>query len=146
MKYRNILIKKYHNLYRINSYFDRTICGYCNEPMECYDHVPAISLCENMDVQQYKKDGGNFWLIPSCSKCNNFLNNKNLPTYEERLLYLKDKYNNKLSKIKGVWTDEEIKEMGYMLQQMIIAKNNQRNKIIEQIDNIIKNFSKDIDF
>lgn len=115
---RKLFEKKYGHLYKRVTGFDLSTCAYCGAPRQCLDHVPAISILENIDVKQYIRKGGKFLLYPSCGQCNGMLNNKPYVAYLDRLDYLEKRYLQRMDKIE-VWTPKEIEEMTGMMKAYI---------------------------
>ena len=130
MRERTRLTKIYNHLYRIpvkcEDYYK---CMYCGIDRQCLDHVPPLSTIENIDINEYKKDGGKFLLIPSCLKCNQFLGFYNSNSMYDRINLLISKYNKKLKK-RPIWTEEELSEMSDRFLQYHFAKDD-KYRIIE---------------
>lgn len=112
--------KKYGNLYRRATGVDLSKCVYCGGGRQALDHVPAISLLDDIDVRMYIKAGGKFTLYPVCTSCNFNLGRCALIDYYERLQYLSRKYEAKLSKFES-WTPYEVSQMGPNMQSFINA-------------------------
>ena len=130
--FRILLNKKYGHLYRKNWEVDQSKCYYCDDPFYCYDHRPAISLCPNINIQEYLGLGGKFELLPSCRMCNSILYNKHFDSTSECILHLFDKYNNRLGKLPE-WEPREITEMSYHMQCIIKAGQQKRNQLVDKI-------------
>ena len=120
-----------HHYHRPNCNLEE--CIYCGEPRDCLDHAPPLAAIENMNIKSFYKNGGRFVLYPSCRECNELL--RTFPAFEleERLDHLIKK---REAKIKGkeVWTEDEIEEMGDMMRDYIISKNNKLVDMEKRID------------
>lgn len=97
-------------------------CWYCGAPRETLDHCPPISSVETLDITRFKKNGGEFLLIPSCFDCNTLLGAKRLGAPNERLAYLLLKYTKITNEHFCNWEEDQIAEMGYNLKDMIYKK------------------------
>lgn len=117
---RKQLTKQYGRLYKRVEFFDFSKCAYCGAPRELLDHVPAITLLDNINVRSYRKKGGKLLLYPCCSECNKYLGASKAVSYHERLTVLETRYARKLNKIE-VWDEDELKEMGHVLRAFIQA-------------------------
>lgn len=139
---RKRLMKLYGFLYRRITGFEWDKCIYCNEGMECFDHVPPLSICEEIDVIEYKKNGGRFVLLPSCKKCNSYLYDYSDSDFVNRIDFLVRKYNKVLKRIQNTeWTKEELDELGYTLKTLIKSRIAKKEIIQNKITNLIKNLS-----
>lgn len=96
-------------------------CLYCDEPAIELDHVPAISLVENMNIEEYISNGGEFLLYPSCTRCNRYLSNCNATGGYERLLVLESKYLKRVNKLE-TWSDKDLGVLGHTLRSLIESK------------------------
>ena len=115
------LLRQYSSLYK-RANVDLSICAYCSFQRQCLDHVPPLNWIESFDIERYQKRGGEFWLYPSCARCNAWLGAKELFTYQERLGYLYERYTKAVERESALWTKEEIDELGYSLQVMVKAR------------------------
>lgn len=120
-KRRIFLARKYGRLYKRTYQFDLDKCAYCNDPRVLLDHVPPISMLENIDVRLYLKKGGKLLLYPCCKTCNATLGGKQLITYQERLEYLSTRYIAKLDNME-VWDEGELSEMGHSMRTFIESR------------------------
>jgi len=129
------LMKKYSALYKRAMWFDMDKCVYCGAGRQCLDHVPAISLLENIDVKRYLKQGGTLTLYPCCSKCNSLLGNTEALSLYDRLQALLKKYNKRLDRIE-VWEDSELKEMGKNMRSYIQSQQFKLKELNDAVYNI----------
>jgi hypothetical protein len=81
------------------------------------DHVPPLRLACDLDLEAFRKAGGQLLLYPSCHDCNAFLGKKPLATFEERLGHLWFRYGEKIRD--RTWTDGELAELGPGLRAYI---------------------------
>src|SRR5690606_29625443 len=118
-KYRQYLEKKYGVYYTsLIDYFQKQDCAYCGVDAQCTDHVPPLYHLENINVQEYKKNGGQLIIYPSCVECNALLGRATATDFYERLDILSHKYLKKVDSIE-VWTEHELKQMGRTLRDFI---------------------------
>lgn len=117
---RKFLRQRYGALYHRATDFDRHVCAYCNTSRDVFDHVPALSLLDGIDVTEYLKKGGKFLLYPSCKECNSILHNKPYISFYDRLDYLSERYIKKLDKME-TWSEHELSQMGPTMQAYIRA-------------------------
>lgn len=138
---RRRLERMYNHYYKLALYCDLNTCVYCSDNRECLDHVPALSLIESINIQEYKDKGGNFLFYPACNKCNEYLSNLNQIDIYERLLHLEEKYTKKLKTCPS-WTQKEIEELGYNLQTLIMSKKSKYDYYKNKLDGIKNNIIK----
>ena len=77
----------YGHLYEFDPREDRMKCCYCGDVRECVDHVPALHVVDMLGSKKVRELDVDFFLYPSCSKCNSTLHTSFLLTYEERLSF-----------------------------------------------------------
>lgn len=111
----------YYHLYHRDYSYPANICAYCTSPSDSIDHVPPLSITENIDVEEFKERGGEFLLVPSCRMCNNLLGNRSLPTMLDRTNWLYNKYISLADKHFRNWDEDELEELGPGLQKYIKA-------------------------
>lgn len=133
---RTFTLRQYGHLYsRIeNVIFEQ--CWYCGDTRECLDHVPSLGVLEHIDVEKFRKDGGKFLLVPSCTSCNSLLANRRLFTPNERISWLLGAYHKLFDKSYYGWSDAEVKEMGYGFRVIIKQAKKQANSYIGKIRSI----------
>ena len=145
MKRRLRDVKIYHHLYRICRDFEDDKCAYCEYPMQCYDHVPPISLCEHINTEEYKEKIGDFLLVPSCLKCNGLLGDYKTRDYHSRLKHLMTKYQRRMFRFTK-WTDEDVEELGATLRSLIEFEKVQRDELEERLSGVYRRFSSNMEF
>jgi hypothetical protein len=118
-KRRRYLEQKYNcHYYSKMEYYHAQDCAYCGMDAQCTDHVPPLFHMENIDVKEYKKNGGECIIYPSCIECNNLLGQSIATDFYERLDILSRKYQKKADSME-VWTKHELSQMGRMLKSYI---------------------------
>jgi hypothetical protein len=120
---------KYTRHYTNEGYY----CFYCNDPADCLDHVPPLSLIDTMPYEERKRFGIPAALVPCCKECNSALGDRVLVTIEDRLLYLESYYDKFFNKQKAMWTDDEIKELGSSLQNMVRSRQEKLQRFVHKI-------------
>lgn len=78
--------------------------------------------------------------VACCGDCNCALGNKRIHTIDERLIYLETYYENLFNKKYAMWTEEEINELGYSLQNSVRAKQEKLGRCRDKIRGIQKRF------
>ena len=132
---RKRLIRTYGSLYK-RADVDLSVCVYCGDDRYCLDHVPPISWIETFDIKKYKKRGGELLLYPACRQCNAWLGGKQLFDLKGRLQFLYERYMKEVDRINGLWSDDEIKEMSYVFQTMILSKREATKDLIRKFRKI----------
>lgn len=126
----------YGHLYEFDPREDRMKCCYCGDVRECVDHVPALHVVDMLGSKKVRELDVDFFLYPSCHKCNSTLHASFLLTYEERLSFLYDHYLKKADK-ETFWPIDEIEELGGSLRDMIVARQKQlRRELLDRIRGI----------
>ena len=120
---------KYTRHYTNEGYY----CFYCNDPAECLDHVPPLSLIDNMPYKERKRFGIPAALVPCCDECNRILGDRVLVNVEDRLLYLESYYDKYLNRQKSMWTNDEIEELGPSLQDMVRSRQEKLQRFVHKI-------------
>lgn len=141
LKKRNLLLKIYGSLYKRVTGISWDKCAYCLKKAIQYDHVPAITLLENIDLEVYRKKGGKLLLYPACKMCNTFLSNHESVSLYDRLDHLAKKYNQRLNRMES-WSDRDIEEMGPNMRAYIEAKRYKTNELIAKLFNIEEQITK----
>lgn len=120
MKKRKIDYKRYNWLYkRFGDNWNN--CIYCGDISNVFDHVPPISKVENINIEEFKNDGFNFYLYPSCQECNSLLSNVMIIDLFDRMNFLFDKYTEIAKKLDQLWDQKQIDELGPNLKSVILA-------------------------
>ena len=135
---RQQLLKQYGQIYSKFEGAKTQECWYCKQPKECVDHCPPLSSLSFLDVHKFREHGGNFVLIPSCMSCNSLLGERKLFTPNERISWLLGAYNKLFDKSYYGWSDEEVREMGFVFRTMINASRLKSNSYIDRIKSIEK--------
>lgn len=122
-KERQRLLKIHGSKYKVHRHetIYRNVCFYCSEPADTVDHCPPINAVEEYSKEYWKREQIPFVTVWSCRNCNSVLGSKLLFSLYERTQYIEDKLLNKYDKAHTLWTDEEIKELGYSLQTSVKA-------------------------
>lgn len=86
-------------------------CVYCGVLADTMDHVPPISWCQSFDKKVLETH--NFFKVPCCNECNNFLNNMPLFSVRERLKEVRKRIKKKYKKVLSMpkWDEEELQEL-----------------------------------
>ena len=121
-KRRRDLIKIHGHKYRRHFLAEGYFCFYCGDRAQGLDHVPPVSMIEDLPYEKRKKWGIPCVLLPSCNECNFALNNRGLFNVFDRLLFLESYFDAKLQKQTSLWSESEIKELGHNLQGYVRAK------------------------
>lgn len=111
-------------LYRRPLFGDLSLCQYCGDKRESLDHVPPLAVAVDMDVDKFRKGGGELLLVPCCLICNQLLNAKLLMTLSERTHFLWERYAKEIDRMSDLWEEDEIAELGRGLQPMVRARQN----------------------
>lgn len=109
------------SLYRRLEGVDLSACFYCGDPRESLDHCPPLSVACALDLDKFRKNGGELVLVPCCSQCNSMLGSKKLGTPGERLAYLWAAYATLIEKTNHGWSEEEVSELGRNLRAIVDA-------------------------
>lgn len=123
---------KYTRHYLTEGYY----CFYCGDPAECLDHVPPVSLIGDLKPEYRRLHGIPAALVPACLECNSALGDRRLLTVVDRLLYLESFYDAKFKKQQAMWTEDEIQELGYVLQNVVRSKQEKLQRYIHKIRGI----------
>lgn len=127
IKERNRLLKTYGHWYK-RADVNLDVCVYCGAQRQCLDHVPPLAWVESFDRS---KEDNEFLLYPSCFKCNAWLSNRSLFSFDERLDFLYRKYTKEIDKLVGLWSEDDLEEMSPMFQDMIRKKMNCVKELIQ---------------
>lgn len=139
---------RHGRLYRRANFIDfpADICAYCGDSSDAWDHAPAISKVDNLDVKIFTEAGGTFILYPVCKQCNDLLQNSAEHTLVGRLAILDKKYTNKVRKYPE-WSKEDLDELGNNLKSMLLIEIAKKDTIVRKAravsDNFYKQFIKD---
>ena len=115
-------------LYKRMEGIDLSVCWYCGAAREHLDHCPPISLAAVMDVDQYRREGGEFFLVPSCAECNITLGSVKLCTPYERLFFMYKKLMDKINRNWVAWPHEEINELRGNLKKFVVIRKKKTEK------------------
>lgn len=118
MKQRKYLIAKYNAMYTSKVGFEKQDCIYCGSDAQCTDHVPPLYHLENINVHEYKDNGGELVIYPACMECNALLGRSTATDFYERLDILSHKYQRKVDGMEA-WTKHELNQMGRTLRNFI---------------------------
>ncbi len=135
-KYRQELMQKHHHKYTRHYTAEGYYCFYCGDPAEGLDHVPPISMIDNMPYEKRKRDKIPAVTLACCSECNSALSSRRLQTVDDRLLFLESYYDAKFKKQNAMWSEEEIEELGPSLQQSVRARQEKLQRYIHKIRGI----------
>ena len=126
-----------HGFKYIRHYMDEGyVCFYCNAPADTLDHVPPLTMIDYMPYEERRKYGIPAVLLPCCSECNVNLGDKALADTISRLEFLEWHYDKFLQTQRGMWTEEEINKLGYVLQLQVKAKQKKLDDYVEKVRNI----------
>lgn len=112
---------------------NRNRCFYCNDPAQTLDHSPPLSWVEAMTVKEWRLRRVPFVLIPACMSCNFKLGDKPLFTAEERVRFIADKLERMYEKNHGLWSKEEIDEMGFSFRALLKEKNRLNELLLSRV-------------
>jgi len=137
--HRKQLLAVYGQLYTFDARGDRYKCVYCGDVRECVDHVPPLTLVESKTPEALRDAGVMLITYPCCSTCNEQLGSKPLATYEERLIFLYNRYLDKADR-QPMWQQWEIDELGGELKKLVLARQLQlRRELLARIRGIEHN-------
>ena len=119
-------------------------CFYCGIKSQSIDHFIPISFIENIrlfiDISDTDEDikhkiFKNQVLIPACQECNSLANDAVFNTPNQKKEYIKAKLRKRYDRILQLphWENEEIKELGYILQTHIESGQNLKEFIKHRI-------------
>lgn len=128
--------KKYGHLYNKAKNLDHSVCVYCGDKRQVFDHVPPISKLEYIDVDKAQKNGMEFVLYPACNECNARLSSRMSIDLLDRMAYLAEVYLNKADKIER-WTKSELNEMGPNLRSLILKDQNRLAEFSRKAEKIL---------
>lgn len=102
----------------------RSLCAYCGEAATDVEHVvPRSSKLPT-------------YTVPACKECNGIAGAIVFPSFLAKLNFIQKRIRVRYAKVLKVpeWTDDEIEEMGYAMQQQIIGFQRVRNWVLRRID------------
>lgn len=136
-------ILRHGHLYRRANFIDfpPDLCAYCGDSSVAWDHAPAISQVDNLDIKILTEAGGTFTLYPVCRQCNDFLQNSAEHTLLERLAILDKKYARKVNNYPE-WSEEDLGELGSTLRSFILIEITKKDTIIRKAKAVSDNFYK----
>jgi hypothetical protein len=129
-KYRKEVSALYHRV----SGFPLGQCAYCDSPREVLDHVPPLRLACDLDLDKFRKNGGQLLLYPSCRDCNAFLGKQRLIDFRERVAFLISAYSDKIEARQ--WSDDEIHELGRGLRDFIKNRAYRQAELIRKLRSV----------
>lgn len=142
---RKLDIFRHGSLYRRVDLIDfpPDLCAYCGQSSYGWDHAPAISQVDNLDVKEFLENGGAFMLYPVCEQCNILLRNSIEHTLLGRLGILDKKY---MSKLRGQvdWSQEDLDELGPSLKALVLNKRIKKDLISKKARAVSDNFYKQL--
>ena len=121
-------------LYTRDYSHDPALCAYCGAPRQCLDHVPPLRLAADMDLDRFRRNGGELLLIPACLDCNALLGSKPLPTYDERLSALYWLYEARIRS--RSWSEDEVAELGPGLRRYVEGQDARNRELIAKFRGI----------
>jgi len=133
VKNRRALEKQYGELYTRHFKCDQNFCFYCGDVMNCIDHSPPLKAFDTYNSSYFNENEIPLTKVPCCNRCNMKLGSKMLLTIEERLDFLEISYESELNRLKGLWSDDEIEQMGRGLKDYIVARKAHQRLIIDKI-------------
>ena len=112
------------------------LCLYCGERATGFDHVPPLSVVDNLvrcGLQVL-----NLRLYPCCSECNSILGDIYLATLKERRDHLLKYYLKKYHKTLSIplWYDQELATIGSTLQKWIESKEAKSRRAMRKIEHL----------
>lgn len=133
LKERKRLIQLHGHKYKRHFISEGFYCFYCADPANVLDHVPPLTVMDNLDYDYRRKNDIPCSLITCCNECNTALGNKKLFTVMDRLVFLESYYDVKLQKQRNLWTDDEIDELGRNLKDFVRARQEMASRFMYKI-------------
>lgn len=135
-KDRKRLITLFGRLYKRHMTDSPPCCFYCGDKFQVLDHCPPLHSLDYVGVAGMRRRKIPLALIPSCGRCNLLLGRRELLTAASRLEYLEKRYTSELERIKGLWTDSEVNELGDYLKRVVKGAYVNQQDLIRKIGNI----------
>lgn len=108
-------------------------CFYCGDHAETIDHCPPLTWVESKRMEDWRRSGVEFVLLPSCGDCNKRLGPKGLFTPMERVSFLRAKLDTLYEHKVTLWSDDEIAEMSPQFQKAIHARRDSLRHLLDRV-------------
>lgn len=118
----NRMLRMYARMYTRMEGVSLAECWYCGDVREALDYCPPINQVELIDIEDFRRLGHGFHLVPCCGECAQRLPRSALLTPVERLHHLHASYSRAIDKWYSGWTKDEIDELGPTLRREVLAK------------------------
>lgn len=124
-----------------SEYIPETICYSCGEDATGIDHVvpqamlQTLSMLEDAEVTAILVRFNRRLTVPCCGDCNSTLSNSYQDTLEKRKAELKRRLRRRFKKFIEMpdWTDRELSQLGYRLQQHVIGAVAKKEMILRRL-------------
>lgn len=133
---RKRLLAQYGRLYKRHMVDSPPCCFYCGDKFEVLDHCPPLNALDYGGGEGMRRRKIPLALIPACNQCNHALGHRELLTVAERLDYLEKRYTAEAERIKGLWSEDELSELGDGLRNWIKQAHRNQIDLIRRVDNI----------
>lgn len=137
-KNRKLHLAMYGSRYKRHFLDEGFYCFYCGDPASCLDHLPSLSLMPDISLEEIKKRKIACSLLTVCEECNSSSSAKKHFYPIDRLVFLESHYEKQFKKMKSLWTNDEIEELGPSLKEYIKARQERINRYIDKIRGIQK--------
>jgi hypothetical protein len=135
---RGLDIKRVGHLYTFDAPFGETICTYCGEFATTLDHVLPVSAAVSLydvimgDRARYRHG---LKIVPCCRDCNSRLGGRFFTCISDKRAALARLLRRRHSRLLGAydWQNDELADMGHMLQVYISSKDSKRKTIEDRI-------------
>lgn len=135
---RRLDLKHVGCLYTFDAPVGETICTYCGENATTLDHVlpisAAVSLYDVIATDRARYRHG-LKLVPCCRDCNTRLGGRFFTCVSDKRAALAKLLARKYGRLLGTydWQDEDLTNMGRMLQTYIVHKDSKRKAVEDRI-------------
>lgn len=94
-------------------------CGYCGDVGDNRDHVMPIAFIGGLSKQGRYGIGAQVW---SCGRCNGMLSNRIFNSFEERSLWVSNRYSELRERFGSPWNAEELEGIDWSLRKFILSR------------------------
>ena len=108
-------------------------CVYCGDRATGSDHFIPVSVVNAIGSLFFSL--GDKALVPACCECNSLARNKIFRSVGAKRRYIQKRLRERYAHLlgAGVWTQEELDELGYTLRTVVEAANKQRLHLMERL-------------
>lgn len=136
VKDRKRLMTLYGRLYKRHMTDNPPCCFYCGDRFQVLDHCPPLHSLDYIGVAGARKRKIPLALIPACTRCNLVLGKRELMTAASRLEYLEKRFTSELERVRGLWTEDEVNQLGDYLKRVVKGAYANQQDLIRKIGNI----------